>query len=901
MTPREVLGRLLAWSRRGELDREMAAELEAHVDLLARDLEHQGMPAAEARIAARRQVGNLTAHREQSRDAWGFPRFDAVLQDIRYAIRGLRRSPAFTAAVIATLALGIGVNVAMFAVIDRLMFRPLPYMKAPGQTHLVYLQTILRGIIGTNTVFPYLRYLNLKEGAQGVGEFAAHSEWRFAVGSGDASRIRKVAGVSASYWSLFEAPPSAGRYFVASEDDMAATPVAVISHGLWLTDYGRRDVVGKTLKIGVVDYTIIGVSPPGFVGAAAGMSPDVFVPITTIPLNHSVSSQQTYKADYSWDWVQVLVRRAPGVSQDAASRLLSEAYIKSRALARAINPRVMADSLVHPRAIAGPVRQAAGPDAGLESRVLLWGTGVAAMVLLIACANVTSLMLARVIRRRREITVRLALGVGRARLAAQFVTEGLLLAAIGGVAGVILAQWGGVAIRSLLLPEGSPFNLAEDWRTLAVAIVTATGAALITAIGPAIVATRSDLAATLKASAREGTHQRSTARLMLLVGQGAMSALLLVGAALFVRSLGNAEAVPLGYDARPVLEVVTDYRGYEMDSVSGPAMRRRLLAAAQAIPGVRYAASFNSRLFGTNTAELAVDGIDSVSALGRFNFQISTPDFFRVMDMHLVRGRSFTDTDGLGAPRVAVVSEAMGSALWPGRDPIGQCIRVGLGNRVDARQQPCTTVIGVAVNTAQQVIGDDPRFMYYLPEAQVMPGGLRQMLLRMDGDGRNEMERVRRALNAAMPGDGFVVVRPLQERVDDQSRSWRLGATLFLAFGALALLVTVVGLYGMINYNVTQRAHELGVRIALGAQPWNLMRLVVGQGVSLMVASVATGLFAAWIAARWVQPLLFKQDARDPVIYAAIAVIMIAVAAIAAAAPAMRAARADPNAALRAD
>ncbi|HEX7939079.1 MAG TPA: ABC transporter permease, partial [Gemmatimonadaceae bacterium] len=606
MTIREMLGRLLAWRQRAQLDRELAAELDAHVDLLARDLEHGGMSPADARIAARRQVGNVTAHREQSRDAWGFPRLEAVAQDLRYAVRGLRRSPAFTVAVVTTLALGIGGNVAMFAVLDRLMFRPLPYIAAPSRTNLVYLQTTYRGVRNTSTVFPYLRYLDLRRGAGAIGDFAAQSEWRYAVGSGPASRVRKVVGVSASYWSFFDAPPAAGRYFVAAEDDKDAPPVAVISDNLWATDYARGSVVGKSLKVGIVDYTIIGVSPPGFVGATAGMSPDVFVPLTTIPVNNGPFSQRTFQTDYNWDWVQVLLRRAPGVSIDAASQSLREAYIRSRALARAINPRVQPDSIARPFAIAGPVRQAAGPDAGLESRVLLWVTGVAGIVLLIACANVASLMLARVIRRRREITVRLALGVSRARLTGQFITEGLLLAALGGVAGVALAQWGGIAIRSLLLPEGSPFNLAQDWRTLAVAAGCAVGAALITAVGPALVATRTDLAATLKAGAREGTHQRSAARMFLLVGQGAMSALLLVGAALFVRSLRNAENVPLGYDARPVLEVATDFRGFPMDSATSVAMRRRILTAAQNIPGVRYAAAFNSRLFATNTADLAV-------------------------------------------------------------------------------------------------------------------------------------------------------------------------------------------------------------------------------------------------------------------------------------------------------
>ncbi|HEY9225738.1 MAG TPA: ADOP family duplicated permease, partial [Gemmatimonadaceae bacterium] len=861
-----------------------------------------GMSPDNALAAARRQVGNTTHLREQSRDAWGFPAVDIVLRDVRYALRGLARAPGFTVTVVVTLALGIGANAAMFGVIDRLMFRPFPYMRDPAGVNRVYLQTSYQGRPSSNTVFPYLRYLDLANATNTVDEFAAESEWRLAIGTGDASRVGKVAGVSASLFKFFDATPVRGRFFTAAEDEApSGTRVAVISHGLWINDFNAGDVVGRRLKIGKFDFTIIGVAPPGFRGTVAGGPPDVFVPITTIPANMGPGSQSSYLANYNWDWTMVLLRRKPGASDVDVGRELTAAYIRSRASARALNPRVLPDSLVHPAAVAGPVKSAAGPGAGAEARVLLWVTGVAAIVLLIACANVANLMFVRVIRRRREITVRLALGVSRARLAAQFVTEAVLLSLFGCAAGVVVAQWGGVAIRGLLLPEGSPFNLATDWRTLSVAFACAVIATLLTAIGPAIVATRTDLAATLKAGAREGTFHRSRTRTALLVFQAALSVVLLVGAGLFVRSFDNARSVPLGYDARPVIEVVLDFRGFPMDSAEALAQNLRLLAAARALPGVAYATRINSRLFGTNTAELRVAGIDSVEALGRFNFQMASPDYFNVMQMRILRGRPITPEDRAGTPPVVVVSDAMGRALWPGRDPLGQCIRVGFGERGKASSAPCTTVVGIAENSAQQNLSDDPRFMYYLAADQA-PWPFSTLLLRMKApDAASQMEGVRRALTQAMPGDGFVVVRPLQEVVDNQSRSWRLGATLFMAFGGLALVVAIVGLYGVISYTVAQRMHELGVRIALGAAAGDVVRLVVWQGVRVAIAGVAIGLLLALVASRWVQPLLFRLSATDPVTYGIVGAGMLVAALAASAIPTVRAVRADPVSSLRAE
>ena len=868
MTIGEIIGRLLAWRRRKELEQDLAEDLEAHVELLARDLVHDGLSHADALAAARRQVGNVTSHRESARDYWGFPVIEALLQDLRYAIRGLTRSPGFTATVIVTLALGIGANTAMFAVIDRMMFRPYPYLADPSSVNRVYLATTYQGRTNANTVFPYRRYLDLSRATRTIERFAAMTEWRFAVGTGDDSRVRKVAGVSAGFFTLFDAPPVQGRYFTAVEDSTpVGTMVAVISHALWVNDFNSADVIGRALKVGMLDYTIVGVAPPEFVGTVSGMTPDVFVPITTIPSNLGAWSQGSYLADYSWDWTEVLIRRKPGVSAEEASAELTAAYVRSRSQARTLNPRVLPDSLVQPRAIAGPVKSAAGPHAGRESRVLLWASGVAAIVLLIACANVANLLLARAT-------------VSRRRLVAQFVTEALLLAAVGCASGVIAAQWGGAGIRNLLLSQRSEFSLATDWRTLGVAIACTIAAVTLTVIGPAVIATRTDLASTLKSGAREGTYQRSRVRTSLLVLQGALSVALLVGAALFVQSFRNARSVPLGYDASPVLEVVMDFRGFPMDSARSAAERRRMLAEAQSLPGVAYATRVNSSLFGTNTADLLVPGIDSVERLGRFNFDLVSPDYFHVMRTAILRGRAISDADRAGSAFVAVVSEAMGRTLWPGKDPLGQCIHVGFGARA-ANTTPCTTVVGIAENTVQHNLGDDNRLMYYMPVEQVAPAQLSTLRVRLSS------------------GDGFVFVRPLQEVVDDQSRSWRLGATLFVAFGVLALVVAVVGLYGVVSYNVAQQTHDIGVRVALGARARDVVRLVMTQALSVVIAGVVIGLALPFLAARWVEPLLFNQSATDPATYVGVGTAMIVVAIAASAIPALRAVRVDPNVALR--
>jgi putative ABC transport system permease protein len=895
---RELIARLRDWLRRDRLDAELAEELRFHRELLERDARAVGAATDEAAWAARRKLGNTTRVTEESRDRWSLPWLDHLQQDVRYALRGLRRSPGFAVTVILTLGLGIGANVAMFGVIDRLMFRPDPYLRDPGSAHRVYLQMTGRERQITLVSFPYARYLDLKRWTTSFSQVAAFVQARHAVGTGEATRVRKIAGVSAGFFDFFEARPVLGRFFLATEDTIpAGANVAVLSFAFWSSDFGQRDVIGESIQVGNEPYTIIGVAPEGFTGVSEGTPPSVWLPITTYGWNEGGGSRRDYFERYNWDWTEMVVRRKPGVSAEAASEDLTRAFVRSRQAARVLHPSYVQVERANPRALVGALKTMGGPDPGLESRTLLWVTGVAVIVLLIACANVANLMLVRALRRRREVALRIALGVSRGRLATQSFTESLVLAALGCVAGIAIAQWGGASLRGLFLPYESAMDFATDWRTLGVATAVALAAGLLTGLAPVLLAGHGDLTSALKSGAREGTYQRSRLRAALLVTQGALSVVLLVGAGLFVRSLGKVSDMHLGYDVNPILMAEWESRGTPMTAADRRMVRDRILETARGIPGVEHAAWVtNTPVHGTSTLGLSVPGVDSVAALGRFTYQTAGPDYFATIGTRILRGRAFTRDDRAGAPLVTVVSEAMARKLWPGRDALGQCIRIGWWP-AKADTMPCTTVIGVAENAVNSFEEDLP-LRYYLPGDQVDFGGS-LLLLRMRGDPIAAVDGVRRALQAVMPGLSYVFVQPFSELIERQRRSWRLGATMFVGFGVLALLVAGVGLYGVIAYMVAQRMHELGVRIALGAQGRDVVRLVVGQGLRFAIAGVAVGCLLALAAARWIQPLLFQQSATDPVVFGVVGILLIAVAVVASTVPAVRATRADPNTVLR--
>ncbi len=827
---------------------------------------------------------------------------DHLRQDLRYALRGLRRSPGFAATVIVTLGLGIGANAAMFGVVDRLIFRPFAYMRDPGTVHRVYLRSLDRGTPRTSSAFEYTRYLDLAKWTTSFSQHAGLASRNMAIGTGEASRERQVATVSASFFAFFDAAPAQGRFFTAAEDSTPkGADVAVLGHTFWKSEFGGRQVVGEVLQVGNIPATIIGVAPEGFAGVWDGNPPAVYIPITTYAWHASPdpSDRTNYYTRYNWGWMAMLVRRKSDVSLEQASADLSQAHVRSWDAEVAISA-FTPSSIARPTAVASGIRAAAGPDPSLEARTALWVTGVAAIVLLIACANVANLFLARAIRRRRETAVRVALGVSRRRLAMQAVTESLVLAGIGAAVGLVVAQWGGTSIRRLLITSrNASLDVLTDWRTIGVAAAAALLVGLLTGLVPALLAGRGagdDLAGSLKSGTREGTYHRSRTRTALLILQGALSVLLLVGAGLFVRSLSNVRNLRLGYDAEPVLLASRNLRGMRLDDSAEVRLGRDLLAAAQALPAVEKAAFVSSVPFwSTSATNLYVAGIDSVRRLGRFTYQSATSDYFTAMGTRVVRGRGFSPEDRAAAPRIVVVSESMARVLWPGRDALGQCMRVG------ADSAPCTTVVGIAEDMVQRDLAGGERFHYYLPLEQYQPTSGFALLLRMRGDAAAQQEDVRRALQRVMPGAGYVNVQPFQDLINGQLRSWRLGATMFVAFGVLALVVAAVGLYGVIGYNVTQRMHELGVRIALGAQPMDVVRLVVRQGLVFAGAGVTLGVALSLLAGCFVEPLLFRQSARDPAVFSVVGGVLIAVALLASAMPARRATRADPSTALRSD
>jgi len=517
--------------------------------------------------------------------------------------------------------------------------------------------------------------------------------------------------------------------------------------------------------------------------------------------------------------------------------------------------------------------------------------------LVIACANVANLLLARALRRRREIAVRLALGVSRGRLVMQLLTESLLLAVIGGVAGMMIAQWGGALMQRALLGQTYAASALTDPRVVLVAAALALAAGLLTGLAPVLQARRTDIAATLKAGAREGagTTHGSRVRIALLVAQAALSVALLVCAGVFVRSLFNVQRVRLGFDADQLLYVQIISRGENVDSARYVALREQLVERARAVPGVENAARALTVPFWQNwTRAVFIEGIDTATRIGEvMSLQAGSPELFQTMGTRVVRGRGISRDDRATAPLTMVVNESMAKRAWPNEDPLGKCVRL------DEATEPCRTVVGIAEDIRTNSL-TEPRMHYYVSSEQFIPtqGGL---FVRTHGAAGERSETVRRALQQLMPGVSYLTVTPMSTIMAPRTRSWRLGATMFAVFGGLALSLAAIGLYSVIAYNVTQRMHEMGVRVALGAEARDVVRLIVREASMVVVPGIGLGAIVALFGGRWLKPLLFDVSPADPAVFVVVVVTLIAVAIAASWTPALRAARVDPTQALRAD
>jgi predicted permease len=832
------------------------------------------------------QPGSTTATR------W----FEQRAQDIRYAVRGLKSRPGFTLAVVLTLALGIGANAAMFSVVDRLLFRPPPMMRDPARVHRVAMARTYRGKESRNTYTPYARFVDLTRDTHVFDRTALFTETPLAVGPASDARELPVGVVTSGFFGFFDAPPVLGRYFTAAEDrPPRGTPVTVLSYGFWEAHYGaRRDVVGQLVQIGATHYTIIGVAPRGF----AGLWPDT-PPVAFIPASARAGEEQAgttgepWWTTYHWTWAQMMAERKPGVTTAQANADLSQAFVRSYRAELATSPGQQPVALAHPHAAVVSILSDRGPNESSLAKVATWIGGVALIVWLIACANVANLLLARALQRRREIAVRLALGVTRGRLAAQLLTESLILALLGGISGIALAQWGGAVLRASFLSSTSTATVVTDPRTLMYAGAAALVAGLLTGLAPLVQTARTNLNRDLKQGAREGAYQRSGLRSGLLVVQGMLSVVLLVGAGLFVRSLRNVKAVPLGFEPEHVVMVERNMRGTSLDSAKSQALIEQLHAAVLAVPGVTDASrQLTMPFWDTWDMDLHVAGIDSVSNLGQFELDAVSPSYFATMGTRILQGRGIETQDAAGAPAAMVVSQAMARTLWPHENALGKCVRI------NSDTVPCHYVVGIAENIKADQLGDDPGLYYYLSAQQFHPdqGGL---FVRVRGDPDLMKEPVRKALQRLMPGSAYVTVTPIRDIIGQQTQPWQLGASMFVIFGVLALLLAAIGLYSVIAFNVGQRLHELGVRVALGATARDIVRHVVTGGLQLAVVGVACGVAVALALSHWVQPLLFEESSRDPAIFVLVAVVLLGVAAVASFIPARRAAQVDPMRALR--
>jgi predicted permease len=887
------------------VERAVDDELGFHFEMAVRDLMAHGMNRDDAQREAERRFGDVQRVRErlatidraragQERRA---ERWSAFLQDLRYAMRGLRMRPGFAAGIIITLGLGVGANASMFGIVDRLLFRPPAYLAAPQRTNHLYLGRVVEGKEFVGGSAQYQRYLDFARHTRTMEVIGAYAQARRAVGRGEATREVDLAAMSASMWSMFDAEPVVGRFFTASEDQYPnVSRVVVLSYGYWQTRFaGKRDVVGRSMTLGPAEYTIIGVAPRGFTGV------DMVAPIGFIPLmadaldGFGPSMWNRYRTTYNVTWLSIYGRRRPGVTVEAAAADLTEAYRRSWIAQRAISPKTPALEIARPRVVVGSMIDQRGPNPSADTKVAAWLLGVASIVLLIACANVGNLLLSRAFKRRREIAVRIALGVGRVRLISQLLIESLLLALLGAAAGLAIAQWGGGFVRATLMPQVETNSALADTRVLLFAGICALIAGLLAGLAPIVEASRSDVVTALKTGARDGSVRRSRVLTSLLVLQATLSVVLLVGAGLFVRSLFRVQAMHLGYDMEHLVAVELHMRGVKIDSARAVQLRRDLIARGLRNPFVVSGTPVLTVPFrSTYTDDAITVSTDSAHHLTDVILQAGNSSYFATAGTRIVRGRGITDADRAGAPLIAVISETMARAGWPRQDPIGRCLKLS------ADTMPCRTVVGVAEDIRLSDFTEPLYSIAYMPAPQLRESDA-TLEFRVRGAAAIEAAALRRDLQGIMPGASYVTTLPFSEIVVPQMRSWRLGATMFAIFGGLALLLAGIGLYSVIAYTVAQRTHEMGIRVALGARRSDVVAMIVRDAVTIAVIGLALGAGASLAAARWIEPLLFDVSPRDPAVYAIVATVIVAVAVAASWVPAARAARVDPSVALRAE
>ena len=892
--------------RRRSMDDDVREELEAHLAMRADVNEAAGMTPEEARHAARRQFGNATAVQERLHDFNGFGWLDTLSRDLVYAVRGFRRSLGLSLTAVLTIAIGVGAVASMFGIMRSLLLAPPPHVSDPDR--VVRLHQLVPPLEPrpepsrpfARTSYPF--YERLAMHATTLDGVAVYTGKDVAAGAGSDAVMTRAALVSAGFWRTLGVQPALGRFLRDDEAHPATgSRVVVLGHAFWRSRFGgRADAVGQTLRVKGRPYEIIGVTPRGFRGIDLE-SVDLWLPLLTeADGSDRAVTWHTFGASFN---LKTVMRLKTGVTEEQAVAELTT--LQRTFLLETYGPifkdPARTERYRHARVLLGPMTGGLGDDLRRipEARVTAWLVGIAVVLVLVACANVAGLLLLKAMRRRREIAVRLALGVSRTRLACQLLTESAVLAGAGGLTALATIVWGGAWLQRTILPAMAwESSVIVDPGVLAVTVFFTLAAALIAGISPLYYA-RSDVLPGLRAPGPGGLARRPRLQTVLLAVQGSLSIVLLVGAGLFVRSVRNVEALDIGLDRDGVLAVSIDFAGTGRSAADVAAFFERALERVSTVPGVEKASlSRNIPLrVASGGGALRLPGrvaVPTQAGGGSGSVNYVTPGFFDTTGMRLIDGRDFTEAERRSGGAI-IVNATLARAGWPGRSPIGECVYTFL------RQDACTTVVGVVADAIKFDLRDEPPHQYYyVPLAESDTGG-RALLVRMaPGVERLDMD-VRRALLAVEPNLPFVRIETMGEELDPQIRPWRLGASVFTAFAALAMALALVGLFSAVSYGVTQRVPEFAVRLALGAKRTTLVGVVLRDGMRHAAIAVAAGLLLAAAGSRFIAELLYGVSPNDPAVFGAVAVAVLAVAALASLLPARRAMKVQPVEVLRAD
>jgi len=825
-----------------------------------------------------------------------------LFQDVRYALRQLRKSPGFTAVAVLTLGLGIGLNSAIFTLFDALTLRPLP-ISDPDAVVNVYQR--IQDEAGSYRSFSYPEYVALRQSNAVFSGLIAYSWMPAEIVTPTRSTVdgaEEAHGllVTANYFPLLGGEAALGRTFLTEEDEShGARPVMVLSHGFWEEHFSSdRSIVGKSVKLNGTLMTVVGVASAGFVGTEP-QTPDFWVPMMMqaqlTPGDERLSDRRSF-------WLDVVARLKPGVSRTQAQAGMDALINRIAPDYLGTNQKVSIDL------VAGSLLARPDVRGQVESLAFLVMASVA-MILLIACANVANLSLARSAVRQKEIGVRLSLGASRGRVVQQLLTESLLVALLSGVAGLLLARWLPGAIISLLRPQHEqPISvpLVLDIPVLGYTLLLSVGTAIVFGLIPALRASRTNPNWASKGEIT--TLGQGGGRLRIhsvLVGtEISVCLVLLLGAGLLARALGRAQTVDPGFDMKHVLALSMDLNLHGYDNERATEFHRHLIEQLQALPGVKAVSVASLAPLGGMSRAAPVTAADSNGPVGRsetsVGYWVVSPNYFATLSIPIVRGRSFGLRDaGQGTP-VAIINEAMARQFWPGQDPVGKRLRPG------PPSVPFTEVVGVVKNTRGARLWEADQPYVYLPLLQNNTKGPAiqteqlgmKILIRTDGnpdDISAIVPRVVRTLDPNVQGSAATLGKSAERWV------WfsQVGAMLSSSLGILGLFLASLGIYGLMSYSVAQRTHEVGIRIALGANRSDILKLVLGQGLRISLVGLVVGLAIALGVTRVIAAMLYGVKPTDPVTFGGVSALLTAVALLASYLPARRAAKVEPLVALR--